>query len=291
MAPLYDAVFVQWILLPEETLVALRRCNIPIIFDFDDAVFLRNGEAAEKMIKSAQVVLAGSHLNYDYAKALNAGTMLMPSSVPLNLYNISGGTYNRDDTKRAFCIGWIGSISTVKYLDLLVAPLQQIVRQGYHIELLLAGTDGEAEIIAQFEGIPLTIVPRYSAKEIPELVQRIDIGVMPLHDNDWERAKCALKALLYMAGAKPAVCSAVGEILHIVRDGENGLLAASAADWERNLKTLMDNQGMRHEIGLHGRATVEQQYSTALCFDRMYKEVFLKVGRGISSFQRGQHSD
>jgi hypothetical protein len=88
-----------------------------------------------------------------------------------------------------------------------------------------------------------------------------DVGVMPLPDAAWERGKCGLKALQYMALGIPAVVSPVGINTSIVRHGENGLLASSEAEWENALASLVSDAALRRRLGRAGRETVERSYS------------------------------
>jgi glycosyltransferase involved in cell wall biosynthesis len=88
-----------------------------------------------------------------------------------------------------------------------------------------------------------------------------DVGLMPLTNTEWERGKCGLKALQYMALGIPAVVSPVGVNTEIVRDGENGLLAPSERDWERALESLLTDPALRRRLGAAGRASVESGYS------------------------------
>jgi glycosyltransferase involved in cell wall biosynthesis len=53
----------------------------------------------------------------------------------------------------------------------------------------------------------------------------------------------------------------VGVNTEIVRDGENGLLAASDEEWELALERLLADAGLRQRLGDAGRATVEARYS------------------------------
>ena len=129
-----------------------------------------------------------------------------------------------------------------------------------------------------FPGITVTVTPSYRDHDIPSLVARYDIGVMPLDDGPWERAKCAMKALIYMAACKPAVCSRVGENPYVITDGVDGSLAASGQDWITRLRALIVDPRLRAEMGRRGRKTVEERYSAEGSFALLREHVFSAVG-------------
>src|SRR5262249_17735773 len=98
-----------------------------------------------------------------------------------------------------------------------------------------------------------------AATEIADL-QRIDIGVMPLPDDEWSRGKCGLKALQYMALGIPTVLSPVGVKREIARDGA-AILADGEVEWLQSLRRLIDDPALRSSVGEAGRIRVERAYS------------------------------
>ena len=120
-------------------------------------------------------------------------------------------------------------------------------------------------------------MPWRAATELDDL-GAIDIGVMPLPDDNWSKGKCGLKALQFMALGIPTICSPVGVNTDIIQDGENGLLASSEAEWVEKLTRLLRSAELRRRLGDAGRATIEQKYSAAIQAPRVY-EVFKSVLR------------
>jgi len=274
LAPFHDAVFLQWVLLPEPLIGKLKATGVPVVFDFDDAVFLKNPQRFETTVRNAWKVIAGNRFNLEYASRWNPEAVCIPSAVDMERYPPPGGKAESAERGRVRTIGWIGSGSTVPYLGILVAPLRELAREGRSIELLVAGT-GEAPVpLPAFEGVSVTEVAAYSGDGIPTLVSRMDIGVMPLEDGPWERGKGALKAVVYMAGSVPTVASRVGEAVRLIRDGENGFLASTPQEWKEKLSALLDDPGLRRRIGENGHRSVEEEYSATRCFERMWMEVF-----------------
>lgn len=106
----------------------------------------------------------------------------------------------------------------------------------------------------------LQFLPWKEETEIEDL-QRMDIGIMPLMDDDWSRGKCGFKALLYMALGLPAVVSAIGVGTDIVEDGVNGFLARSESEWVEKLGGLLRDPDLRERLGREARRTVEAKYS------------------------------
>ena len=60
------------------------------------------------------------------------------------------------------------------------------------------------------------------------------------------------------------------EILRIIRDNENGLLATTQAEWISQLTRLLHSSSLRERLGNAGRATVEAEYSTSIHAPRVY---------------------
>jgi glycosyltransferase involved in cell wall biosynthesis len=101
----------------------------------------------------------------------------------------------------------------------------------------------------------------WNAMEEPLLSSKFDIGIMPLIDDQFQKGKCALKLLQYMAAGLPTVASPVGVNADVVQEGVTGMLARSDLDWHRALECLISNDNLRAEMGRAGRALCEQQYS------------------------------
>ncbi len=282
LAPSHDAVFFQWVLPSMEVVEKLKKKAAPLIYDFDDAVYLLEPERWKAMVQSASHVVAGNPFLAEQARRLNPRCTCVPSSVDLEKYAWKERDPVRKGPPEKTTVGWIGSGSTLKYLQVLVEPLKALAAKGYSLELLIAGTDHCDDSVPRFEGVNVVKIPVYSGERIPAIAEKMDIGVMPLHDTEWERGKCAMKAIVYMAAGVPAVCSRVGEAVNLIDDGVNGFLAGSPAQWEEKIRALIDDPLLRRDMGKRGRETVEGGYSTKQCFDILYE----KVLSGIPERQR-----
>lgn len=113
----------------------------------------------------------------------------------------------------------------------------------------------------------------------------IGIGLMPLDDSEWTRAKCAFKLLQFMALGIPAVASAVGMNREVVEHGRNGLLATTDNDWVNGLDELISQPSKRRKIGSAGRETVEESFNLPVVSNRLLKALTWVMGRST----RAQH--
>ena len=57
------------------------------------------------------------------------------------------------------------------------------------------------------------------------------------------------------------ICTPVGVNRDIIEDGVDGFWAEDEDQWEKGLLKLIQEDGLRREMGLEGRKTVERGYS------------------------------
>jgi glycosyltransferase involved in cell wall biosynthesis len=88
----------------------------------------------------------------------------------------------------------------------------------------------------------------------------MDIGVMPLPNDEWTRGKCGFKILQYMALGIPTVGSPVGVNAEII-SGSNGYLATTNTEWIEALERLIFDRALRKRLGEEGQRTVIERYS------------------------------
>lgn len=284
----YDLIFIQWISPPKWWVWSLKRINSRIIFDLDDAVFLSSPKRTRYLIKNSQTVAAGSHFLYDFVHSINKNTVLLPTPLPLHLYPQS--IKFSDQKKAGINIGWVGTTGNIKYLSLLQEPFARLSQSfpGLLQFTVIGHIKQFEQLNLEYPAIKVQLKPYIDPQYIFEHLSEFDIGVMPLFDGDWEKGKCASKALFYMAAHVPVVCSQVGENIEIIEDGVNGYLANTEDEWVSKLTSLIENQELRTRLGSEGRKTVEEKYSTAVCYKTLLNEVLLttwKHDNKTSSFR------
>ncbi len=244
-----------------ERLLARRR--IPFVFDFDDAVWVRYLSPTNSFFsylrfpgktgtscRLASHVLAGNAFLRDYALGYNTQCTVIPTTIDTAKYR------PRPPSPCSVpVVGWTGSPSTERYMLRLRAVLERLARRREFRVVVVGGGTFAAR------GVAVEHRPWCSATETGDLSD-IDVGVMPLDDTDWERGKCGLKALQYMALGIAPIVSPVGCNTDIVTDGVNGLIANSEAEWETALEGLIRDAELRRRLGGAARETVERRYST-----------------------------
>jgi glycosyltransferase involved in cell wall biosynthesis len=240
----------------------LARSGVPYVFDFDDAVWVRYVSPANSYLsylrfpgktatlcRLARHVMAGNAYLRDYALRYNPHVTVVPTTIDTERYR---PLPPRNPGRPV--IGWTGSYSTEQYLA-IVRPALERLRARHDFKFVVVGGGTFTAT-----GVEVEHRPWRAATEVEDLAD-FDIGLMPLPDAEWERGKCGLKALQYMALGVPVLVSPVGVNTEIVEHGRNGLLAASPEEWDEQLARLLESPALRRTLGEAGRATVEAGYS------------------------------
>lgn len=254
-----------------------KKSKAKIVFDFDDAIWhfdiseankkfgwLKDPSKTAKIISMSDLVIAGNKYLADYARHHNDNVVVIPTTIDTDEYKM----VSAKPSGKPICIGWSGSITTIKHFEYALPFLKKLKSKfGNHICFKVIGDENYSNRELGVQGIKWNL-----NTEIEDLSE-IDIGIMPLPDDEWAKGKCGLKGLQYMALEIPSVMSPVGVNTEIISDGINGFLAKDENEWVEKISLLIENPELRKKMGAEARKTVEERYSVNSQKER-YLELF-----------------
>jgi glycosyltransferase involved in cell wall biosynthesis len=263
-----DVVVLQRRLLPVWLLYPLRCAAPRLVFDFDDAVFLRDSYAPKGLhsatrlhrfmatIESADAVAAGNSYLAGEASRWAASTQRVhivptcvePAGYPKARHQIAGAGVE---------LVWVGSASTLRGLEATRLLWEEVGRGVPGVRLKLVG-----DRFLRFEHLPVVDCP-WSADGEASDIAAADVGVSWVPDDLWSRGKCGLKVLQYMAAGLPVIANPVGVQADLVRDGETGFLVRTPGEWVEAVRRLAADLELRRRLGAAGRRRVEAEFSVA----------------------------
>ena len=260
----FDIIFIQRALLNHHWIKKAKKQGKKIVFDFDDAIYIsdKNKNAEKETISSirmADLVITSCPVLQSYARNYNLNSIIITSAVDTNVIT------PENPQNSVLNIGWIGSSWTTKYLSILEQVFKKLSNK-YKFRLMLMGA-GSVHFECE------TKVVEWRADAEVEFLKSIDIGIMPLFNGEYEKAKGGYKLFQYMAAGKPVLASPVGINNDIVVDGENGYLCANEQQWLDALVYLFENKEERKRMGNNGREMILSKYSLELCAAKLIENL------------------
>lgn len=234
----------------------LKRNNIPLIVDIDDAVFLGNRkEKMDYVFSCAKKIIVGNEYLKSYTDKFT-DSIIIPTVVDTDKF-IPEKKIKKNEVVR---IGWSGSDQTARlYLPLIFNVFRLLIDKYKNKVRFLIVSNSKPSLPEDLE--QNTEFVTWTEDTEPFLIQQMDIGIMPLIDNAFERGKCGLKLLEYMSVGIPVLASPVGVNTKIIEHGRSGYLCKSERDWAGYLSILIENPELRFKLGKNGRLKVELEYS------------------------------
>ncbi|GAB2531059.1 glycosyltransferase family 4 protein [Rufibacter soli] len=234
-----------------------------VIYDFDDAIWVPNTSESNKVVagikwhhkvgdicKWAYKVSCGNSYLQSYALQYNPNAIVNPTTIDtVHLHN-----QIKDQQTSDVVIGWTGTHSTMKYLDPVIPVLRKLEEQYAFTFKVISNQP------PQYDLKSLVFTPWQKETEIQDLLA-FNVGLMPLEDDQWAKGKCAFKALQYMSLGIPAVVSPVGMNTEVVDDGLNGYICQTSNDWYNKLESVIQDAGLRQEMGSQARRKIETNYA------------------------------
>ena len=215
------------------------------------------------LIKNAdQIITSAPGLN-DHCKAISLkdNCTYICASINMKRY-IPKIEYNNNNI---LTIGWTGTFSSQQYLTIVEPVLKDLAKLRKF----------KLRIIGNFEyhidKVDYELIQWTKESEIDDLT-KIDIGFYPLNmDTEWVSGKSGLKALQYMALGIPTIATNIGNVSSIIKHMKNGILVNNNKEWLDYFVKLIDFPDLRKKIGIEGRKTVIENYSTEILTNKYLK--------------------
>jgi hypothetical protein len=245
----------------------IARTNVPIVYDFDDPIWLpywspNNGIFSRlkftgktaSICRLAAAVTVGNRLLASWAGRHSKNVQVVPSTIEMKDYPAKP---HNGVPGPIVTLGWTGSHSTLPFLKLLERPLRRLAASHRFRLLVISHTDEPGLDWGPVEVVGKTWNAATEARDLHE----IDIGLAPFPDSGWTPWRCHGKVLQYMAAGIPTVASPIGIMPDYIRDGEEGYLPATEDEWTTRIATLLENGELRRRMGARGREVIGDRYS------------------------------
>jgi hypothetical protein len=254
----YDAVFVQraaYPMGPSWNVKALDRFDGRVVLDLDDNLFAISPRLATKR-RAARWLYGPHQTRYLLARAdaIIVSTEELARVLPVRIPDLVLPTVPDVDgyptvTHRAelpIRVGWTGNAGNLMYLDVLRDVIERLSREGV--------VTFEVMCSEPWDG-PATFRRWTRSGEVDALLH-YDVGIMPLPDTAYTRAKAGFKLLMYMGVGSAVLTSPVGINSDLINRSGAGVLCRSPAEWEAALRRLASERDERARMGASGQSFV-----------------------------------
>jgi len=236
-----------------------------VVFDIDDLVFIDNTSTANSWIsklkgknkpiylmKKANHVITTTPYLVEFCKKYNANVTAIPPSLDGEIIFPN----KKQKQHNQIIIGWSGSHSTIKYLELVEAPIQNIGKK-YDIDFLVFGVEKY-----QLNGVKIICIP-WNAQIENDVFNQMDIAIFPLHEDLWSKGKYGGKMIQYLAAGLPMIISDANEIISsVIQNEHDGIVVKNKnTDWELAFEKLITSSELREKLSKNARTKFNNIFS------------------------------
>ena len=226
----------------------------------NSAVAGLEADLIRSMLRRADLVTVSTPPLEKMAGRHNAAVRLVRNAVEPGWYPDPAGLPGRDGDPRLL---FYGVAQRLRDYTVCQEAVEELVRTIPGARRVWLGTDNPAvravadEVSSYVRGAPAF------ARALGEA--RPDIGLAPVADNPFNKARSELHWLEYAMAGAPTVASRLmgGGPYDVIRDGVDGLLARNKAEWRAALRSLARSPTLRAEIAGHARERVLADYRAA----------------------------
>ncbi len=208
-----------------------RIIGLPLLWMSDKVILLYKG---------LELVARRYHLNYE----------TIPNGVESKYLGEVAQPKDINKPKGEFWVGFVGRPESVKGYDRLL-ELASMCRSNNKIKFVIAGGDLKPKMVdnKMFLGF---------RKDIMNVYQTLDVLVLPSHAEGLPNV-----VMEAMACGVPVIAMAVGGVVEIIKNGENGFLVPSGSvkEIKKKVLELYDNKALRGKLSVAARGTIKSKYN------------------------------
>lgn len=243
-----------------------------VILDFDDNISASKNEPREiksmfgvimqesgaKFYDSVQMnsrFIVGSTYLKEFVLSCNKRAReedicIIPTCVDYQKYY-----YKKYANNEKIALGWIGGNSNLTLLKTLF-PVLNAVSKKYPIKLIvISGKEVTDPVDFEIENIPWSL-----NTEIDEMY-KIDVGLMPIENDEVSKGKCGFKLIQYMGLGIVSIASGVTINNEIVNDGVDSFLVKSKDEWQTVIEKCLAQRSSFQEIGRRAKESIHSRYT------------------------------
>lgn len=229
------------------------------VYDIDDADYLRfDKKNIIFFIKNTKFCTVGSKALFNYVREINKNVLVLTTPII---------PHQQIKTNRnsVLHIGWVGDYGFNKgvqtlfshkiSLEKLFLPALNEIKIPFKLTLLGIKTEEHKKEIEQFfKGntyIDLNIPNDINWQDEDSVYKRIkvfDIGVSPMINSEFNKAKSAFKIKQYLSCGVPILASPVGENLSFINDEKNGFLCKNKAEFKEKIETIKNMNNDEYQL-------------------------------------------
>jgi glycosyltransferase involved in cell wall biosynthesis len=269
-AAAFDLVFNQKCLFKCSVARKLINHSHRTLFDFDDAIYTRPYKPRSLLtsrrvkrrlhlwLRKARIVTTPNQFLAEYARKFSPSVKIVPMALDMAIWKPA-----RSDTSDTVTIGWAGAPVNVPLIENLDAVLSTVVNK-FHFAKLAVFSGKKPKLSCGFEYHP------YRPGREVDFVRSLDVGLLPLSDDEHAKGKSPIKALQYLACGIPVVGNVVGATAEILND-RNSIAVTTEWDWARALEALILNREMAETLGHTGREQVKKSHDIKIVAEDLYR--------------------
>ena len=139
--------------------------------------------------------------------------------------------------------------------------LISIMRQNKKVHLLIGG---QIELPADFNEVKdqVETFKFVSWQELPHLISKADINLMPLENTIFHECKSENKWMEAALVNVPTIASWNRELALVIHDGEDGFLCKNSEEWTEKLCQLIEDNELRNRMAQNAHERVTKEYLT-----------------------------
>ena len=255
-----DLVINQKCILNSSWAKRIRQAARRLVFDFDDAIYTRPGKPysfftrwrvnhrLKKWFGSADLVITANEFLKNYAQPKAKHIEVIPMAIDLAFFSPDSRPKSKTVT-----IGWAGAPNNLHHIERLDGILQGVISKFPQVKLaIFSGAKPRLKC-------PHTYV-NFTPDGEAHFIQQLDIGLLPLADEEYSRGKSPIKALQYLGCGVPVVGNVYGATSEILTP-LNSIAVHEDEEWEEALAELITNRPRCSLLGQAGREFVSSHHS------------------------------